>query len=68
VADMGPGLPASLEPRRASTLGMQLMHTLNRQLRGTLCIGATRAHETRPGATFEVSFPLASAGTSDPRG
>jgi two-component sensor histidine kinase len=36
VSDDGVGLPADFDPRRASTLGMQLVRSLTEQLRGTL--------------------------------
>jgi PAS domain S-box-containing protein len=51
VADDGVGIPAPVDPRRAATLGMQLVRTLSEQLGGRL--------EVRRGAgtEFAISFP-----------
>lgn len=51
VADTGVGLPADWEQRRDTSLGLQLVSDLVRQLFGTLTIDAG------PGARFTVRFP-----------
>ncbi len=38
VSDAGPGLPAGFDPGRSNTLGLQLVRTLARQLRGKLTV------------------------------
>ncbi len=38
VSDAGPGLPAGFDPVRSNTLGLQLVRTLARQLRGKLTV------------------------------
>ena len=52
VRDGGPGLPPDFDVRTSSSLGLQLVTTLTRQLRGRL--------ETRnaDGAVFELEFPV----------
>jgi len=52
VRDTGPGIPEGFDVRTSSSLGLQLVTTLTRQLRGRL--------ETRNdgGAVFELDFPL----------
>jgi two-component sensor histidine kinase len=52
VADNGVGLPPDLDIRGTSSLGLRLVNTLVRQLRGALAVGA---HD---GARFELSFVL----------
>jgi two-component sensor histidine kinase len=45
VTDFGPGLPEGFDPARATSLGLHLVRTLNRQLRGALDVrvdGGTR--------------------------
>ena len=51
VSDSGPGLPQDLDPQRAPTLGMQLIRTLNRQVRGTLKLSS------EGGARVELTCP-----------
>jgi PAS domain S-box-containing protein len=51
VSDSGPGLPQDLDPQRAPTLGMQLIRTLNRQVRGTLKLSS------EGGARIELTCP-----------
>lgn len=36
VSDHGPGLPEGFNPRQSSSLGLQIINSLSRQLRGTL--------------------------------
>jgi len=36
VADTGRGIPAGIDLQKTRSLGMQLVHTLVRQLRGTI--------------------------------
>ena len=50
VADNGVGLPVSVEPATAESLGLQLVHHLTQQLGGTVDI--TR----RAGTTFRIQF------------
>ena len=50
VADTGIGLPADFESRRATSLGLQFVSDLARQLRGTVEIGPG------PGARFALVF------------
>lgn len=52
VADDGVGLPEGFHPEAATSLGMQLVVQLTRQLRGVLTFGMGR--ET----VFRLSFPL----------
>ncbi len=52
VRDGGPGLPEDFDPRTTGSLGLQLVTTLTRQLRGRL---TTRSEG---GAVFELDFPL----------
>ena len=52
VVDSGPGLPLEINPGRASSLGLQLVRSLCRQLRGKLTVDSDR------GARFELSMPL----------
>jgi PAS domain S-box-containing protein len=60
VRDNGVGLPADFDRRRESSLGLQLVLDLARQLRGTLDIGGG------PGACFSVAFtPTATIETND---
>jgi PAS domain S-box-containing protein len=51
VADDGVGLPAQVDPRRAATLGMQLIRTLAEQIGGRLEL------RRGTGTEFAVSFP-----------
>ncbi|HNV58155.1 MAG TPA: PAS domain S-box protein [Rhodoferax sp.] len=55
VSDTGVGLPADFEERRGQSLGLQLVSDLAGQIGGTLTT------EPGPGATFSVTFPIASA-------
>jgi PAS domain S-box-containing protein len=56
VSDSGRGLPENLDLERVESLGMQLIPLLADQVRGTLHI------ERGPGASFELRFPIATAG------
>lgn len=51
VSDDGVGLPSGLEVGRPGSLGLQLVHTLARQLRG--CVEVERGD----GTTFHITFP-----------
>ncbi|GFK95023.1 Blue-light-activated histidine kinase 2 [Fundidesulfovibrio magnetotacticus] len=53
VSDDGNGLPSWLDLDNPPSLGLQLVTSLVRQLRGTL-----RVHTGPGGAAFEVSFPV----------
>jgi PAS domain S-box-containing protein len=53
VADSGPGLPLEINPARASTLGLQLVRSLSRQLRGKLTV------EREGGTRFALVCPRA---------
>ena len=52
VSDDGVGLPAGLDPRTSTTLGLQLVTLLTDQLQGTLSI--SHGNPTR----FAIRFPL----------
>jgi PAS domain S-box-containing protein len=52
VHDRGDGLPEGIDPARSGTLGMQLIRSLTRQVRGKL------AATNDGGARFEVTCPL----------
>jgi PAS domain S-box-containing protein len=54
VEDNGVGLPADLDVRGASSLGLRLVNTLVRQLQATLAIG------DHAGARFELNFAVES--------
>jgi len=49
-SDNGPGLPANFDVSRASTLGIQLINDLSRQ------IGGHVKYEYKDGATFTIHF------------
>jgi len=49
-ADNGPGLPTDFDPNRATTLGIQLIADLSRQ------IGGKVRYENRNGASFIITF------------
>ena len=53
VADDGVGLPATLDPRRTSSLGLRLVSLLTGQLHGTVNF------ERGPGTTVHILFPNA---------
>ena len=55
VGDNGVGLPAEFDPSCATTLGLQLVSDLTRQLQGTLEI-----RPPGPGAGFTVTFAVVS--------
>lgn len=55
VSDTGPGLPVGFDYRKASSLGLKLVHGLVRQVHGTLEISSP------PGTTVKVRFPMAGA-------
>ena len=52
VRDRGRGLPADFDLARSPSLGLQLVRTLTRQLRGRVTA------RTEGGAVFELEFPL----------
>jgi len=52
VRDDGIGLPAELVPQKTTTLGLQLVNTLTKQLNGS--IELMRGN----GTTFSITFPL----------
>ena len=60
VSDNGVGLPKDFETRRASSLGMQLIADLTRQLGGRVSIGEG------PGASFTITFNRSKAEQSGP--
>jgi two-component system CheB/CheR fusion protein len=60
VADNGVGLPDGFDYRHASSLGLQLVHTLSRQLRGTVTVESG----SNPGATFEIRIPAERASST----
>jgi two-component sensor histidine kinase len=62
VADNGVGLPASIEPRKTTTLGLQLVTTLVDQLNGSIEI------QRGNGTEFIVTFPEMKAREPPPRG
>ena len=53
VADDGVGLPATLDPRRTSSLGLRLVSLLTGQLHGTVNF------ERGPGTVVQILFPNA---------
>jgi len=53
VADDGCGIPQNFDLRRSKSLGMQLVFTLIRQLRGSITV------RNEGGARFELEFPEA---------
>ncbi|MFP5220875.1 MAG: sensor histidine kinase [Acidobacteriota bacterium] len=55
VSDDGVGLPPDFDPAATSTLGMQLVVQLTRQLRGELTQGG------KQGTSFTLSFPVTEA-------
>lgn len=52
IADNGRGLPEGFDFRKATSLGLKLVHGLVRQLRGVLEI------QSNPGTTVKVRFPV----------
>ena len=58
VRDSGVGLPAAFELKHATSLGLQLVSDLARQLRATLEVGSGE-----PGASFTLTFVLRHAAT-----
>jgi PAS domain S-box-containing protein len=50
IADNGAGLPAGLDPVKADSLGIQLVNTLVRQLKGNIEIGRSS------GTAFKITF------------
>jgi two-component sensor histidine kinase len=54
VADNGIGIPPAMDPNQLSSLGVQLVMTLVKQLEGRLEIIRS------PGSTFLITFPLGS--------
>jgi two-component sensor histidine kinase len=55
IADNGKGLPPGFDDRRSSSLGLQLVHALARQLRGTVEM------RSESGAVVSLRFPGAAA-------
>ena len=55
VRDFGPGIPASFDPARSTSLGLQLVRTLTRQLRGKLTF------TSEGGAAFRLVFVVRGA-------
>ncbi|GFK93939.1 putative sensor histidine kinase pdtaS [Fundidesulfovibrio magnetotacticus] len=53
IDDDGVGIPEGFDPETTSTLGMQLVVQLTRQLRGELIVG-----KGRKGASFSITFPI----------
>ena len=51
VRDDGVSIPAGEEPRRAKSMGLEIVNILTRQLKGTFELD--RSH----GTTFRISFP-----------
>ena len=51
VADNGKGLPNSIDPQNAKTLGLQLVQTLSRQLSGTVEVSRDK------GTLYTIKFP-----------
>ncbi len=51
VEDNGVGLPEDFNPNQTSSLGVSLISSLTKQLRGTL------QFQNNPGASFEITFP-----------
>jgi two-component sensor histidine kinase/CheY-like chemotaxis protein len=51
VRDDGVGFPGDIEPRRAGSLGLEIVDILTRQLKGAFEL------ERSGGATFRISFP-----------
>ncbi|MCF0064732.1 tetratricopeptide repeat protein [Dyadobacter chenwenxiniae] len=52
IADNGRGIPASIDPTSASSLGFKIMRALSAQLRGDLRI------ENKEGTLITIQFPL----------
>ena len=52
VRDHGPGVPAGFSLVSVSSLGLQLVRALTRQLKGRF------THRNEDGAVFELTFPL----------
>ncbi len=56
VRDFGPGIPAGFDPARSTSLGLQLVRTLTRQLRGKFTF------TSEGGASFRLVFVVRQAG------
>ena len=54
VSDRGPGLPPGFDISKARSLGMNLVRTLTRQIRGDFSVGG-------PGGCFTIRCPLREA-------
>ena len=61
VLDAGPGLSPDVDLQKASSIGLQLIRLLTRQLRGTLSYSAT------DGSRFVVTFAVPDGPSSAPR-
>ena len=53
VADDGVGLPVGLDPEKAGSLGMRLIHALSRQLRAELSLASSPV-----GSAMQLVFPI----------
>ena len=51
VVDSGPGVPMGFDTGKSNSLGLQLVRSLCRQLRGKLTVDSDR------GSRFELTFP-----------
>ena len=51
VSDTGSGLPSTIDPGKAKTLGLGLVNILTKQLRGTVEV------DVNGGTTFRIAFP-----------
>ena len=58
VTDNGVGIPAHVNFQQTNSLGLQLLHTLTKQIGGSLEI------ENREGTIFKVTFPAPHKGTN----
>ena len=61
VADTGIGMPPDIDPETATTLGMQIVSRLVRQLQGSL-----RVTRGNPGTRVEIEFPAQTGATTEP--
>jgi two-component sensor histidine kinase len=53
IADNGVGLPAGIDPNPTGSFGLKLIHSLTRQLEGTITTS------NNPGLTIHIQFPRA---------
>jgi two-component sensor histidine kinase len=52
IADNGKGIPASIDPASAPSLGFKIMRALSAQLKGNLTV------ESKEGTLITIQFPL----------